>query len=199
MDGSSASAELAAWRKGERERRIAARLAMPAAERRAASAAIARSLAERFPPDSFARLGAYWPFRREFDPLPFLRQVLAAGGEAALPVVLGRDRPLEFRPWTPEAPMTAGVWDIPHPAEGPAVMPSALLIPLVGFDAAGYRLGYGGGYYDRTLAAAPVKPLTIGVGYELSRMPTVRPQPHDVAMDWIITEAGVFAALPTTE
>ena len=63
-------------------------------------------------------------------------------------------------------------------------------MPLVGFDAQGYRLGYGGGYFDRTLAALARKPLTIGVGFEFARLPTIRPQPHDIPMDFIVTEAG---------
>jgi 5-formyltetrahydrofolate cyclo-ligase len=85
--------------------------------------------------------------------------------------------------------MQAGAWNIPHPAEGSAVFPSALVIPLVGFDAAGFRLGYGAGYYDATLAAFPERPLTVGVGFDFSRLPTIHPQPLDQPMDVIITEA----------
>jgi 5-formyltetrahydrofolate cyclo-ligase len=83
------------------------------------------------------------------------------------------------------------VWDIPIPIERQAVRPTALLVPLVGFDRQGYRLGYGGGYYDRTLAAMDPKPLIIGIGYEIGRLETIHPQPHDVPMDAIVTEAGV--------
>jgi 5-formyltetrahydrofolate cyclo-ligase len=108
-----------------------------------------------------------------------------------LPVVLQKNHPLEFRPWTPQTKMEAGVWKILHPAEGPSVHPKALLIPLVGFDERGYRLGYGAGYYDRTLAAFPAMPMTIGVGFELCRLPTIHPQPHDVPLDYIVTEAGL--------
>ncbi len=87
--------------------------------------------------------------------------------------------------------MEAGVWNILHPAEGPAVQPSALLIPLVGFDEAGYRLGYGAGYYDRTIATFSSPPLKIGVGFELCRLKTICPQAHDIPMDFIVTEKGV--------
>ena len=137
-------------------------------------------------------IGAYWPIRREVDCVPLLRRILQAGGAVALPAVTVREQPLEFRPWTPRTPMTAGRWDIPHPAGGPAVQPSVLLVPLVGFDAEGHRLGYGGGYYDRTLAALPVRPLTLGLGFEIGRLASLRPEPHDVRLDAIVTEAGVF-------
>jgi 5-formyltetrahydrofolate cyclo-ligase len=159
--------------------------------RAAASAAIAAARAARFPPGGFAVLAGYWPIRGEFDPRPYLRRVIAAGGAAALPVARRPAGPLEFRLWTPGAPMTAGLWDIPHPTDGTPVVPSALLIPLVGFDGAGHRLGNGGGYYDRTLAALTPRPLAIGVGFELGRLASIAPQPHDQAMDAIVTEAGI--------
>lgn len=84
--------------------------------------------------------------------------------------------------------MASGIWNIPMPAEGEWLQPEVLLVPLLGFDGSGYRLGYGGGYYDRTLAAMPAKPLAIGIGFELSRLATIHPQPHDVRMDLIVTE-----------
>ncbi len=190
---SLAAETLAAWRKSERERLIAARLAMPAAARRAASAAIARVLSARFTPANPGVVGVYWPFRREFNILPLMRRIIALGGEVALPVVVRPRHPLEFRRWTPQTAMAKGVWDIPHPADGPPVHPAILLIPLVGFDDRGYRLGYGGGFYDRTLAALPHRPETWGVGFELGRMETIHPQDHDIPMDHIITEAGLFS------
>ena len=200
MAGSLASArpdsdDWRAWRKAERERLIAARQNWPDAPRKAATAAITDLLTARFPPSSFASLGVYWPFRREFDPLPFARAVIAAGGWVALPVVVQPRSPLDFRSWTPQSKMEAGVWNIPHPAEGPAVTPSAFLVPLVGFDGEGYRLGYGAGYYDRTLAARPDRPLAIGVGFELNRIATLGARPHDIPMDYIVTEAGLFPTL----
>jgi 5-formyltetrahydrofolate cyclo-ligase len=92
--------------------------------------------------------------------------------------------------------MEKGVLDIPHPAEGSPVIPTALLIPLVGFDDAGFRLGYGAAYYDMTLAALPVQPLAIGVGFEFSLLATIHPQPHDRPLDAIITEAGLREDFP---
>jgi 5-formyltetrahydrofolate cyclo-ligase len=185
--------DLAAWRKGERARLIAARLAMPAGAHRAASAAIARLLSAHFMPANPGIVGCYWPFRREFNCLPVMRRIVSLGGEVALPVVIRPRHPLEFRRWSPQSEMAAGVWDIPHPADGPSVHPTTLLVPLVGFDEGGYRLGYGGGFYDRTLAASPDRPETWGVGFELGRLETIHPQDHDVPMDHIVTEAAIRA------
>ncbi len=165
---------------------------MSDAVRAAASAAIEAALAERLAPGATPILAGYWPIRGEFDPLPYLRRTLEAGGQVALPVVVGPNAALEFRLWSPDAPMAAGGGDIQHPGEGAVVTPTALLIPLVGFDAAGHRLGYGGGYYDRTLAAMTPRPLAIGVGFELGRLADITPAAHDCPMDVIVTEAGVF-------
>ena len=187
--------ELRVWRKAERKRLIDARMALPLDEHTAASETITTLLAERFPAASLASLGCYWPFRREFNCIPLMHSVIAQGGWTALPVVLQTNSPLEFRLWTPEKKMEAGVGNILPPAGREPVWPAALLVPLVGFDAAGYRLGYGAGYYDRTLEVFPTPPLTIGVGFELSRMETIHPQPHDVPMDYIVTEAGLVHTL----
>ena len=112
--------------------------------------------------------------------------------DAALPVVVQKGAPLQFREWYPGAIVVKGVFDLPMPSETPVVRPKALFIPPVGFDAQGYRLGYGGGYFDRTLAALTPHPLKIGVAFDLSRIPTIRPQPHDVPMDFIVTESGIY-------
>ena len=104
--------------------------------------------------------------------------------------MIEKRQPLEFRAWRPGAPLERGVWNIPVPAERQVVRPTALLVPLVGFDGQGYRLGYGGGYYDRTLAGISPTPLAIGVGYEFQRLASIHPQAHDIALDAIVTEAG---------
>ena len=154
------------------------------------------ALIERLPPGGHELTGCYWPFRREFDCIPYMREVLACGRRVALPVVIARDRPLEFRCWTEGARMEAGVWNIPHPASGPAVSPSALIVPLVGFDEQCFRLGYGAGYYDATIAAFPMRPAAIGVGFEFSLLRTIHPCPHDLPMDMIITESAVRGRAP---
>ncbi len=185
------SHSLGAWRRGERARLIARRMAMDEAAHAAASDAITEAFLARFDPATLGLVGGYWPIRREYDCRALLRRVVDAGGETALPMTPGPRDPLQFRPWTPDTEMATGRWDIPHPAAGAAVRPEVLLIPLVGFDARGYRLGYGGGFYDRTLAAPPQRPLTVGLGFEIGRLPSIRPGPHDIPMDVIITEAGV--------
>ena len=184
------AAEVKAWRRAERERLIALRMAISPAERRAAGERIATSIA-----DIIARragvLGVYWPFRAEFDPRPLIDKITAGGRGVALPVVIDKKGPLEYRAWAPGEPLIAGVWDIPIPEKREVVVPAMVLAPLVGFDPACYRLGYGGGYFDRTLASLSPRPLAIGVGFAEQQIVTIYPQPFDIPMDMIVTETGV--------
>jgi 5-formyltetrahydrofolate cyclo-ligase len=183
--------EIRAWRRERRALLIAERQTIPQAERQRLQPVITGLLADRFPELTSGIVGFYWPIRGEIGLLHLVRELIEAGALAALPVVIGKKQPLEFRAWRPGAPLERGVWNIPVPAERQVVSPTVLLVPLVGFDEQGYRLGYGGGYYDRTLAARHPRPLAIGVGYELQRLATIQPRPHDVPMDAITTEAGV--------
>jgi 5-formyltetrahydrofolate cyclo-ligase len=180
---------VAAWRRCERQRLLALRQALAPAERRTKSLAIERHLWTAFAGRLPATIGIYWPFRGEFDPRPLVERLNAAGACTALPAVVDRKGPLEYRLWRPGEALVAGVWDIPVPERRETALPAAVLAPLVGFDHACYRLGYGGGYFDRTLAASVPRPLAIGVGFELSRIETIRPQPFDIPMDMIVTEA----------
>jgi 5-formyltetrahydrofolate cyclo-ligase len=181
--------EVRRWRKAQRESLIIRRLAASLDERKARNALIGERLQSVIAEGSASRLiGFYWPFKGEYDPRPLMRMLHQQGVGLALPVVAERAQPLVFRRWWPGMRMVRGIWDIPVPAEGDPVSPDTVVAPLVGFDPSGYRLGYGGGYYDRTLAAMPERPLVIGVGFELSCMETIHPQPHDIPMDVIITE-----------
>jgi 5,10-methenyltetrahydrofolate synthetase len=183
--------DVARWRKAERERLIAARLACSADERRQWSATIAERVAE-FAGDLSGRIVSfYWPFRGEPDLRPLMDRVRAQGGEAALPVVIAKGQPLVFRSWKPGEALEKGVWNIPVPNAGREVVPDIVLAPVVGFDDELFRLGYGGGFFDRTFAAMARKPLAIGVGYACARIATIFPQPHDVPMDTIVTPEGV--------
>ena len=107
-----------------------------------------------------------------------------------LPTVVQPRTPLEFRRWTPGIEMEVGIYSIPFPKARDLLQPELLLVPLVGFDAEGFRLGYGGGYYDRTIASFTKRPFALGIGFELSRLATIYPQDFDLAMDVIVTEAG---------
>jgi 5-formyltetrahydrofolate cyclo-ligase len=179
--------EVARWRKGERERLIAARLAMPAETRAAMSAAIAAQLDATVGDVTGRIVSLYWPFRGEPDLRPWMASLAARGGTPALPVVIEKARPLIFRAYRPGDRLEKGVWNIPIPADGNPVIPDIVIAPLVGVDPLNYRLGYGGGFFDRTLAALPKRPLVIGVGYAMQRIPTIHPQPHDIPMDRIVT------------
>lgn len=179
------------WRKAERERLIAARLAIAADERAIMAHRIGEALNAAIGNVSNHLISLYWPFRGEPDLRPWMETVFERGGRIALPVVIEKGQPLVFRAWRQGDKLEKGVWNIPVPAAGPPVQPTVVIAPLVGFDPRKFRLGYGGGFFDRTLAAMPVKPLTIGIGYRFAAISTIYPQPHDIAMDAIVTdEAG---------
>lgn len=180
------------WRKGKRIELLEARQALPAATHRSISSRILEELAQSFLSRLKGVTALYSPIRGEPDILPFAERLLNAGGTLALPVVIAPGRPLQFREWKPGDAMVHGVYGIAYPVVEKTVQPDALIVPVLGFDAACYRLGHGGGYYDRTLSALLSKPLTIGVGLEPARLPTIYPQPYDVPLDFIVTESGVI-------
>lgn len=183
--------EVRAWRRAKRAELIEQRLALPDGGRAEMAAVTDNLRAAGVPELANGLIGFYWPFKREVDLRPFVRECLASGAKAALPVVVEKKQPLEFWAWKPRMRMTPGVWNIPVPAERAPVHPDVVLVALLGFDEQGYRLGYGGGYYDRTLAALTPRPLTLGVGFELGRLETIHPQPHDIPLDAIVTERGI--------
>lgn len=186
MDG----AELKAWRRLERQRLLALRKDIPPAERREWGQRIEARLRSIFEEQPGIVLGVYWPFQAEFDPRPLIDWLIARGSAVALPAVVDKQGPLEYRAWRPGETLVDGVWNIPVPLKRDIVTPHAVLAPLVGFDRGCYRLGYGGGYFDRTLAALLPRPLGIGVGFELAQIETIRPQSFDIAMDIVVTEAA---------
>ena len=190
LSGSDAATELKAWRSAERTRLIEARLAIAADTRAAHAAAIADGLDRRLGDLDGAMVAIYWPFRGEPDLRGWAGSVIARAGLLALPVVVMKAAPLVFRAWSPGDRLEKGVWNIPIPAADNRVVPDVVIAPVVGFDGGNYRLGYGGGFYDRTLAALPRRPRVIGVGYTMQRLETIHPQAYDIAMDEIVTEAG---------
>ena len=183
--------DLKRWRTVERERLVALRRAIPAEERRGLSDRIARELDRLLGDLSGKTVAGYLPFRGEPDLRAWIEGLSMHGAIAALPVVVAPRSPLEFRTWSRGEPLRPGVWNIPVPAGGTVVTPDVVIAPVVGYDAACYRLGHGGGYYDRTLAALPRRPRIVGVGYERLALRTIYPQTYDVPMDAIVTEAGV--------
>ena len=188
--------DVARWRKCERERLIAARFAMSSDERLEHAARVANDL------DAFVAIApgitvsVYWPVRGEPDLRPRMATLCKKGIRIALPAVAGEGLPLLFREWLPGARMERGFGNIPFPTGGASVLPTILVAPLVGFDSAGYRLGYGGGFLDRTLAHLHPRPLAIGVGYPMGLISTIYPQPHDIPMDWIVTGSGALMQRP---
>ncbi len=187
---------LKAWRKAERERLVTHRLAVDEKTLAGFRTVIDTHLEQAFPGLSKGTLAFCWPFKNEYDPRFLAHRLRERGAKTALPVVVAPRQPLIFRLWKPGDELAKGVYDIPYPATGDPVLPDVALVPMNGFDEGGYRLGYGGGFFDRTLAHlrsdASGKPLAIGVTYELARMQTIHPQSHDIPMDYVVTERGVY-------
>lgn len=183
---------LSEWRKHQRKQLIAAREAISDDVHQQWSRAISDSLKQGFPQLQKMTIGIYWPFRGEYDPRPIAQYFRQQGATLALPEIISKNEPLCFREWLPDAPMKNGAYDIPVPVEARAVKIDAAIIPMVGFDQQGYRLGYGSGYFDRTLATFQPQPLTIGIAFEIQRLANIYPQPHDIAMHYVVTEAGIF-------
>ncbi len=175
------------WRKLERERLIAARLALPADYRAAQARAIGRELDQLLPSAPGTILSVYWPIRAEPDLRTWMQAKWQQHYRVVLPVAVAPRQPLQFREWRPDALMARGLWNIPYPAEGDELMPSFMLAPVVGYDRAGYRLGYGGGFFDRTLAQLAPLPRVLGVGYPEAAIETIYPQPYDIPMHGIVT------------
>lgn len=190
--------DVARWRKAERTRLRDARLALSVAERKEIGAALAghlrQVLQDHFGGAQGNVFSAYWPIKGEPDLRPLMAELHQAGVTVALPLVETRAAPLIFRRWTPETRMVRGDWNIPvPPPDAHVVTPDIALAPLVGWTADGYRLGYGGGYFDRTLAALAPKPFVIGIGFQSAPLKTIYPQPHDIPLDLILTETGLHS------
>lgn len=188
--------EIKAWRRAKRAGLIAARVGMSRRDRELRAAAVLDRLDEAMTVGDGAVVGFYWAFKGEIDLRGLMRGLVARGARAALPVVVEKASPLEFWAWQPRMKMARGVWNIPVPAERAVLRPDLVIAPLVGFDLACYRLGYGGGYYDRTLAAMAPRPRCIGIGFEQGLLDSIGPQPHDVPMDVIVTEDRVVRRRP---
>lgn len=188
-----------AWRRILRKEGIERRLALSDEDCARDSARIRAHLGEHFPQLAKLRVAFCWPVKNEPDLRPLLAHWLASGNPgfaALLPVVVDAGTALAFRPWSPGCPMRDDRYGIPTPLAGDFQVPEAILIPVNVFDGDGYRIGYGGGFFDRTLAALKPAPLTIGVGFELARVASIHPETYDIRMDAMVSEAGVFHHAP---
>lgn len=182
---------ISGWRKAVRKQLLAWRSQMDPAIYAERSAAVCMGLADILAVRPNATIGFYWPIQNEVDLRAVVSDHIDRGGKAALPIVPGKDQPMVFHDWAPQTEMAPGFARIPEPV-GTAVVPVHVMIaPLVGFDGHGYRLGYGGGFFDRTLAAMAVRPLVIGVGFEATRIADIFPHEYDIPVDIILTEAGM--------
>ena len=166
-------------------------------------------------------IGAYWPIKGEFDPLPALyrwqedailnqdsqsKTSVAPESQAqlatesiagrsprkiGLPVVNKLHKTLTFHAWYPGCPMEEDAYGIPKPKDTEVIVPTLLFVPCVGYGPGGFRLGYGGGFYDRTLATLQPRPVTVGLGYTHGWLPDMEPEPHDIPLDALLNDNGV--------
>jgi 5-formyltetrahydrofolate cyclo-ligase len=142
-------------------------------------------------PAAGAAVSAYWPLEDEFDPRPLFTELHRRGHPIGLPVILGKGQPLMFRRWVPDVALVRGSFRVmTPPAEAPEVVPQLLLVPLLAFDRAGYRLGYGGGFYDRTIAKLRTagNALAVGVALAAQEVGTIPRDDTDEPLDWVVTD-----------
>ncbi len=179
----------AALRAEAKRRRAADAAALPDA-----GEALARRVLETVPPPAGAAVSAYWPMGDELDCRPLISELQRRGHVIGLPIIVRKGEPLRFRAWQPGVALEAGGFGTSIPPEdAPEVVPDYLLVPLLAFDRAGYRLGYGGGFYDRTLEglrrAAAVPVTAVGIAFAGQEVAEVPREPSDQRLDWIVTEA----------
>jgi 5,10-methenyltetrahydrofolate synthetase len=192
--------DVARWRRAERARLAGLREGLGQAGRAQVSDRMAVHLGRVLTEGGVGRgcvLSGYWPIKGEPDLRPVLADLHRAGVTIALPVVETRAAPLIFCRWTPETKLARGDWSIPvPPPEADLLLPDTALAPCLGWTDDCYRLGWGGGYFDRTLAALTPRPITIGIALSAARLPTIYPQPYDIPLDLILTEDGIAATRP---
>lgn len=189
----SASGSSAMERKGRRAEGVRLRQAISPDVRAVWDRGIVTHLEQGLVPPPTITAGFCWPYKAEFDARPVVTRWWQSGVRLALPRVQAKGQPLLFDEWYPDARMDAGAYGIPVPQGTRELVPDMILIPVNGFDGSGYRLGYGGGYFDRTLAAIQPRPVAVGLGYELLRIDSLVPQSFDIPMDFVVTEAGLYA------
>jgi 5-formyltetrahydrofolate cyclo-ligase len=191
MVGSDDIAEL---KSSIRRAAVARRDALPAdARAKAAEVIAARPFPIALKPGGV--VSGFSPLKSEINPIALMRKLSDAGAQLALPVVAGRGKPLIMRAWNFGAPLASGVWGIREPMpDAPEVAPDILLVPLLAFDCAGHRIGYGAGYYDMTIAKfRAIKPIVaVGIAYAAQEIDAVPTTPRDARLDLVLTEREVI-------
>jgi 5,10-methenyltetrahydrofolate synthetase len=190
------SSELSAWRKSERARLLRERNALAEETLAVLRSQIDIHIERAFPDLVHGVLAFCWPYRNEYDARHLAAAMRRRGATTAMPVVVAPKTPLIFREWHPGVRLADGPLGIPYPVDSREVQPDHVLLPMLGWDGDGYRLGYGGGFFDRTLAALAKRPRVIGVAYEQAYLKTIQPQPHDIPADFVVTERGVYRREP---
>ena len=187
---SQAGENLVSWRKQQRSRLKQARDELSDLQHAELSRSVSDHLSASTWLERSDSIGLFWPMRGEIDLRPLIRRLIAQGVTAALPVITKKNQALEFWQWVPSEPLSdQGLWGIPVPAVRRLIQPGLLLVPMLGFDDEGHRLGFGGGYYDRTIAAMTTTPVCLGVCAEYGHMQSIYPQSHDVPMHAIASES----------
>jgi 5-formyltetrahydrofolate cyclo-ligase len=135
-------------------------------------------------------VSAFWAINDEVPTLPLLERLASAGIATALPVMCGFGKPLEFRQWAPGAPLAEAKWGIMEPVAAPEIFPDLVFVPLLAFDRRGNRLGYGAGFYDRTLARLRARQsiLAVGVAFAVQEFPAIPAEPYDEKLDYVLTD-----------
>lgn len=188
--------EVSAWRKNERARLLRERSGLADDVLAGWRSRIDSHIERAFPDLVHGVLAFCWPYKNEYDARHLAAAMRRRGATTALPVVVAPKTPLIFREWHPGVKLADGPLGIPYPVDSREVQLDHVLLPMLGWDAQGYRLGYGGGFFDRTLASLPKRPRVIGLSYEHAYLQTIRPQPHDIPVDFVVTERGVYRREP---
>lgn len=175
-----------------RKQAHAARAALTPSERAEAAQLVANAFFDHIAYAPEDVIAGYWRIRDELDCQPILIRLMDGGQTVVLPVVEAADAPLDLRVWEADEPLYEAGFGTLAPSDlAPRAEPDLVLMPLLGFDASGTRLGYGGGYYDRTLAAIGKAPLLVGLAFGAQELPSIPREPHDIPLDAVITEQGV--------
>src|SRR5262245_33732324 len=196
MSAITLSTELAAWRKSERERLLRERDALTHEVLDERRARMDIHIERAFPDLVHGVVAFCWPYRNEYDVRHLAAALRRRGATTAMPVVVAPKTPLVFREWHPGVELVKGPLGIPYPAGSRELVPDNVLLPMVGWDGDGYRLGYGGAFFDRTLGALAKRPGVIGLAYEQAYLKSIQPQPHDIPVDFVVTERGVYRREP---